>query len=153
MILLNDRSASVNERGIRCPGLYTVLMFTLEQITDIHDREGGRETLASYLQALRGIGVETYSSYVTDGHSEYFGVAGHQLIGPAFHESFDIADTCDRSRFLQYMQQVEQGGVGYVEMSKALADLGIEKWEFDTERSTITYFDKAGNVLLAEKVD
>ncbi|MFC5004566.1 DUF1398 family protein [Dactylosporangium cerinum] len=128
-------------------------MFTLEQITDIHHRLGKRETLGAYLRALRDIGIETYDSYVTDGHSEYFGADGHRLAGPAFHETFIIAETCDKEQFLQYMQQVEQGGVGYVEMSKALADHGVEKWTFDTERLTITYFDKAGIVLLDEKVD
>jgi uncharacterized protein YbcV (DUF1398 family) len=132
---------------------YTVAMFTLEQITDIHDRLGSRDTLVDYLHALRGIGVETYDSFVADGHSEYFGVNGRQLVGPAFHEAFTIADTCDKERFLQYMQEVEQGGIGYVEMSRALADQGVEKWTFDTARLTITYFDKAGRVLLDEKVE
>ncbi|MFC4038329.1 DUF1398 family protein [Dactylosporangium siamense] len=128
-------------------------MFTLEQITDIHDRLGSRQTLGGYLRALRDIGVETYDSYVTDGHSEYFGADGQRLVGPAFHETFAIAETCDKEQFLQYMQRVEQGGVGYVEMSKAMADHGVEKWTFDTQRLTITYFDSAGTVLLGENVD
>lgn len=128
-------------------------MFTLEQITDIHDRLGNSDTLGAYLGALRDIGVETYDSYIADGHSEYFGVDGQKLIGPAFHETFDIAETCDKEQFLQFMQQVEQGGVGYVEMSKALADNGVEKWTFDTAKLTITYLDKAGNVLLAEELE
>jgi uncharacterized protein YbcV (DUF1398 family) len=127
-------------------------MFTLEQITDIHDRLGNSGTLSGYLRALRDIGVETYDSYITDGHSEYFGEDGQKLVGPAFHETFAIAETCDREQFLQYMQQVEQGSIGYVEMSKALADNGVEKWTFDTEKLTITYLDKAGNVLLSENV-
>jgi uncharacterized protein YbcV (DUF1398 family) len=128
-------------------------MFTLEQITDIHDRLGNSDTLGAYLRALRDIGVETYQSYLTDGHSEYFGVDGQQLLGPAFHESFAIAETCDKEQFLRYMQRVEQEGIGYVEMSKALAGNGVEKWTFDTEKLTITYLDKAGNVLLSEKVE
>lgn len=128
-------------------------MFTHEQVNDIHDRLGDRGTLGGYLRALRDIGVETYDSYITDGHSEYFGADGQKLVGPAFHETFAIAETCDREEFLQYMQQVEQGGVGYAEMSKALAGHGVERWTFDTEKSTITYLDKAGNVLLGEKVE
>jgi uncharacterized protein YbcV (DUF1398 family) len=128
-------------------------MFTLEQITDIHDRLGNRDTLGDYLRALRDIGVETYDSYITDGHSEYFGADGQKLVGPAFHESFAIAETCDREQLLQYMQQVEQGGVGYEEMSKALADNGVEKWQFDTEKLTITYLNKVGNALLDEKIE
>ena len=128
-------------------------MFTLEQIIDIHDRLGDRNTLVGYLRALRDVGVVTYDSYVTDGHSEYFGADGKKLVGPAFHEMFVVAETCDKEQFLRYMQQVEQGGVGYVEMSKALADNGIEKWVFDTKMLTITYFDKAGNVLLRERAE
>lgn len=128
-------------------------MFTLEQITDIHDRLGNRDTLGGYLRALRDIGVEGHDSYITDGHAEYYGADGQKLVGPAFHDTFIIAETCDKEQFLRYMQQVEQGGIGYVEMSKALADNGVEKWTFDTEDLTITYFDKAGTVLLAEKVE
>jgi uncharacterized protein YbcV (DUF1398 family) len=128
-------------------------MFTLEQITDIHDRLGNSDTLRAYLSALREIGVARYDSYVTDGHSEYFGADGEKLLGPPFHEVFAIADACDKDQFLRYMQRVEQGGVGYVEMSQALAGNGVEKWTFDTEQLTITYFDKAGNVLLAENIE
>jgi uncharacterized protein YbcV (DUF1398 family) len=50
------------------------------------------------------------------------------------------------------MRQVEQGGVGYVEMSKALADNGIERWTFDTAELTLTYLDRAGTVVLRETV-
>jgi uncharacterized protein YbcV (DUF1398 family) len=128
-------------------------MFSLEQITDIHDRLGDRDTLGGYLRALRDIGVDTYDSYIADGHSEYFGADGQTLVGPAFHETFAIAETCDKEQFLQYMRQVEQGGIGYVEMSKALAGNGVEKWTFDTGKSTITYLDRAGNVLLTEIVE
>ena len=128
-------------------------MFTLAQITDIHDRLGNEDTLGRYLRALAEIGIKTYDSYITDGHSEYFGADGQKLVGPAFHDSFAIAETCDKEQFLRYMQQVEQGEVGYAEMSKALADNGVEKWTFDTEELTITYLDKAGNVLLGEKVE
>jgi uncharacterized protein YbcV (DUF1398 family) len=132
---------------------YTGGVFTLEQITEIHDRLGSKETLGDYLRALRDIGIKTYDSYVTDGHSEYYGAGGQRQIGPPFHETFAIADICDTEWFLHYMQQVEQGGVGYLEMSKALADHGVEKWTFDTEELTITYIDKAGKVLLGEKID
>ena len=127
-------------------------MFTLEQITDIHERLGNKGTLGDYLRALRDIGVETYDSHVSDGHSEYFGTDGRKLAGPAFHERLVIAATCDKVRFLQYMKQVEQGGVGYVEMSESLADNGVERWIFDTRKLTITYLDKVGNVLLREEV-
>lgn len=36
---------------------------------------------------------------------------------------------------------------------RALRDIGVEKWAFDTAKLTITYLDKAGNVLLTEQVE
>jgi uncharacterized protein YbcV (DUF1398 family) len=131
---------------------YTANVFTLEQIADIHDRLGAKQTLADYLRALRYIGVRTYDSYLTDGHSEYFGADGQTLIGPAFHDVFVVARTCEREQFLEYMRRVDQGGVGYEEMSKTLAEYGVEKWTFDTDALTITYRDRAGVVLLTEGV-
>jgi uncharacterized protein YbcV (DUF1398 family) len=37
-------------------------------------------------------------------------------------------------------------------MSKGLADSGIEKWTMDTTALTVTYYDKAGNEMLLEKI-
>jgi uncharacterized protein YbcV (DUF1398 family) len=128
-------------------------MFTLEQIAEIHDRWGARGSLGSYLSALRDIGIEAYESHIGDGHAEYFGADGQKLVGPASHETFVVADVCNREWFLKYIRQVEDEGAGYVEMSRSLAEHGVEKWSFDTGMSTITYLNKAGDVLLSEKVE
>jgi uncharacterized protein YbcV (DUF1398 family) len=125
-------------------------MFSLEQIAEIHDRLGDKEKLGDYLRALREIGIESHDSYLTDGHSEYYGTDGQRLSGPPFHEVFTVAETCDKEWFLRYMQRLEDG---YVEMSRALAGHGVEKWTFDMAELTITYFDRAGNVLLTETVE
>ena len=127
-------------------------MFTLEQINDIHDRAGNEETLALYLRELRAIGVATYDSYINDGHSVYFGIDGQQLESPPAHEKFDVADTSDREAFLQQMSLVEQGKLGYVEMSRAFAGSGVEKWTFDTQKMTLTYYGIDGSVMLAEDI-
>lgn len=127
-------------------------MFTLEQVTHIHDTLGNADTLPDYLRALHAIGVKHYDSFVTDGHSEYYGEGGHKVLSPSYHETFQVGDSSDKGAFLEYMKLVEQGGVGYEEMSKRLAELGVEKWTFDTEALTITYYDKAGQPLLVEEL-
>jgi uncharacterized protein YbcV (DUF1398 family) len=38
-------------------------------------------------------------------------------------------------------------------MSTGLAQSGIEKWAVDMGRMTMTFFDKAGNVMLVEHID
>jgi site-specific DNA-cytosine methylase len=53
-------------------------MFTIEQVNNLHDHFGQAETLAEYLRQLEAIGVERFDSYLTDGHSEFFG-SGHKV--------------------------------------------------------------------------
>jgi uncharacterized protein YbcV (DUF1398 family) len=116
-------------------------MFTLEQINEIHDRLGRAESFAQYVKALNAIGVETYDSYIMDGHSEYFDKSGHTVISPPAHEMLTIADTSDKEQFLKHLDLHNQGKTSYLEMSKGLADSGIEKWTVDTKNMTMTFYD------------
>jgi uncharacterized protein YbcV (DUF1398 family) len=127
-------------------------MFTLEQINDIHDRLGNADTLPQYLEALKNIGVDKYDSFITDGHSEYFGKGGHTIVSPPMHELLSIAETSNRETFLKHLDLHNQGKTSYLEMSRGLALSGIEKWTFDTNKKTIAYYDKGGNEILVERI-
>lgn len=127
-------------------------MFTIEHINDLHERLGNAETLAQYLQSLNAIGVESSVSYVADGHAEFFGKDGHKVISPPAHEKFSIAETSRRDQFLEHLERHNRGETSYVEMSKGLAESGVEKWVFDMEKMTIAYYDKAGNELLVDEI-
>jgi len=128
-------------------------MFTIEQINDLHTRFGKAETLAEYVRALNAIGVEKYDSYLTDGHSEYFGKHGHKVNSPPTHEKLSIAEQSNREKFLNYLKLHEQGQTTYIEMSKGLAESGIEKWTVDTSKMTIIFYDKAGHDMLVESIE
>lgn len=127
-------------------------MFTLKQIDDIHDRLGSQDTLVQYLRALNAIGVERSDSFIDDGHSEHFGKGGETVVTPPAHEVLTIAETSSRDGLVEHLALHSQGRTSYLEMSKGLAQSGVEKWSFDTSALTITYYDKAGNELLAESV-
>ena len=128
-------------------------MFTIEQINDIHDRLGMAETLAQYLRALSAIGVTRSDSFVADGHSEYFGKNGYRVVTAPAHEKLTIAKTSDRERLLEHLSLHNQGKTSYLEMSKGLADSGMEKWTFDTNKMTIAYCDRAGNEMVVEAIE
>jgi uncharacterized protein YbcV (DUF1398 family) len=128
-------------------------MFTLDQINDIHTRLGKQALLPDYLKALNAIGVSNYYSFITDGHSEYFGKHNQKIISPPAHQILTIADTSSRESMLKHLSLHEQGRTDYFEMSQGLADSGIEKWAFDTNQMTITYYDKQGNALLVEEIE
>ena len=127
-------------------------MFTLEQINELHDRLGNMETLNLYLQALNAIGVEQFDSFITDGHSEFFGKDGQKVVSPPAHETLTVANRSQREKFMEHLDRHLQGKTSYLEMSKGLAESGVAKWTFDTNRMTATYYDKAGNEMLVEEV-
>ena len=127
-------------------------MFTIEQINDLHARLGSARTFPEYVRALKVLGVERYDSYLTDGHSEYFGQGGHSVASPAVHEVLSIAETGQREMFLQHLRRHERNETTYLEMSRGLAQSGIEKWTVDTGRMTMTFYDEAGIEMLVERV-
>ncbi|MDQ6602046.1 MAG: DUF1398 domain-containing protein [Chloroflexota bacterium] len=128
-------------------------MFTLEQINDLHVRLGRAETLFEYVHALNATGVEKYDSYLTDGHSEYFGKRGHKVISAPAHDTLSIAEKSNRENFLKHLKLSEQGKTTYIEMSKGLAESGIEKWTVDTSKRTMIFYDKEGNEMLVETIE
>lgn len=128
-------------------------MFSLTQINDIHECLGKQATLPEYLLALKAIRVDKYDSFITDGHSEYFGKDNQKIVSSPGHKKLTIAQTCNREEFLTHLRLHEQGKTDYFEMSKDLADSGIEKWTFDTNKMTIAYYDKDGNKMLVETID
>jgi uncharacterized protein YbcV (DUF1398 family) len=127
-------------------------MFTLEQIDDLHARLGGAKTFPEYVRALKAIGVERADSCLADGHSEYIGQGGHRVVSPPVHEMLPVAETGQRETFLEHLSRHERRETTYLEMSRGLAQSGIEKWTIDTARMTMTFYDKAGKEMLVEQI-
>ncbi|GHO46379.1 DUF1398 domain-containing protein [Ktedonospora formicarum] len=128
-------------------------MFTLEQLNEIHDRLGTIEDFSQYVRALQLLGVEKYDSYLADGHSEFFSKEGYKVVSPSVHDMLQISDISDREKAQEHLDLHNQGKTSYLEMSKGLADSGIEKWTVDTSSMTFACYDKQGNILLTEDVD
>ena len=125
-------------------------MFTIEEVNQLHDRLGSARTFAEYVRALKALGIERYDSYLAEGHSEYFGQGSHRIVSPAVHEVLSVAETGQRETFVEHLRRHEQRQTTYLEMSRGLAQSGIEKWTVDTSRMTMTFYDKAGTEMLVE---
>lgn len=48
--------------------------------------------------------------------------------------------------------EIHQRETTYLEMSRGLAQSGIEKWTVDTGRRTMTFYDKAGRETLVGEI-
>jgi len=127
-------------------------MFTVEQIEELHGRLGNAETLSEYVRALADLGVERYESFVSDGHSEYFGHDAQRVSSVAVHDVLPVAGDSDRDAFLDQLRRHELGETSYLEMSEGLADSGVERWTVDTQAMTMTFHDRSGCVLLVEPI-
>lgn len=127
-------------------------MFTMQQIEGLHARFGSAKTLVDYVRALKALGVEHYDSYLADGHSEYFGKDGYTLISRSVHEVLVVADVAQREAFLEHLRRHELGQSNYLEMSKGLAQSGVEKWTVDTAGMTMTFSDKTGRSMLVNEI-
>jgi uncharacterized protein YbcV (DUF1398 family) len=127
-------------------------MFTLAQIHEIHDRLGTMERFPEYVRALSAIGVAKYDSYLTDGHSEYFAEDGRSVVSAAVYEVLAVNDVSDREKVVEHLGLHELGRTNYLEMSKGLADSGVEKWTVDMKAMTLTYVDTQGRALMTEAI-
>ncbi len=127
-------------------------MFTIADVEAVHHRLGTAATLPEYLRELNAMGVTRSDSFLSDGHSEYFGEGGHKVVGPATHEALVVAETASADRVREHLERHGRGETNYVEMSRRLAAGGIAKWTFDTERMTISYRDAADHEVLVDEV-
>ena len=127
-------------------------MFTIEQIDELHRRLGNADTLLCYVRSLAELGVVRYDSFVSDGHSEYIGLDGRRVKSPPAHDVLSVAEDSDRDAFLDHLRRHEHGETSYMEMSKGLADSGVQRWTVETYPMTMTYYDIAGEVLLVEQI-
>ena len=129
-----------------------LVMFTIEQINDLHERLGSAKAFPEYVRALKALGIERCDSYLFDGHSEYLGQGGHRVVRHRSTRCLPSWKPVNARRSLSTCAVTSRARRRYLEMSMGLAQSGIEKWTVDTGRMTITFYDKAGREMLVEQI-
>ncbi len=57
-------------------------MFAIEQINTAHSKVKSGADFPAYIQDLKKIGVQAYESFVSDGHTVYYGQVIFKLLRP-----------------------------------------------------------------------
>ena|ERR1700753_2724181 len=127
-------------------------MFTIEQIKAAHSKVKSGADFPAYVKEIKALGVESYATYVSDGHTLYQGAGEHTQLSPARYESKEISDKSDGDKFKQQLKAHQQGKTDYPTFCNDCAATGIEKWVVDMSLMTCTYFDIAGNEILVEQI-
>ncbi|WP_353126338.1 DUF1398 domain-containing protein [Parapedobacter pyrenivorans] len=127
-------------------------MFTVEQIKAAHSKVKSGADFPSYIKEIKALGVTCYETFVTDGHTDYYGENDYKTISPARYEPFTIAAKCNKEQFKIDLRKHQQGKTDYPTFIGMSAKLGVEKWAVCMEKMTCTYYDNAGNEILVEEI-
>lgn len=127
-------------------------MFTVEQIKAAHSKVKSGADFPAYIQDIKKLGVTFYETFVTDGHTNYYGANDYKTTSAAKYEALTVAETTNKEQFKVDLKEHQQGKTDYLTFIRMCARFGIEKWAVSMDKMTCTYFDKAGNEILVEQI-
>jgi len=127
-------------------------MFTIDQINEAHAKVKSGADFPNYIQDLIKLGVTGFETFVTDGHTDYFGEDGIKIQSDANHAVIKLADESDKDQFQEDLKDHQQGKTSYQTFCLDCAWSGVEKWVVDMAKMTCVYFDKSGNEMLSEAI-
>ncbi len=127
-------------------------MFTLEEIKAAHSKVKSGADFPNYVQDLIKLGVRKYDTYVSDGHTLYFGENNYQIQSEPKYSPLKIADKSDDEKFQHYLKIHQQRQTNYPTFCSHSAETGVEKWTVDMGRMTCTYYNQSNHTILEEKI-
>jgi uncharacterized protein YbcV (DUF1398 family) len=127
-------------------------MFTLEQIKAAHTKVKSGADFPAYIQEIKKLGVIFYETYVSDGHTDYFGANNYQTTSPAKYPPLTIAETSNTQQFKLGLKEHQQGKTDFLTFIEMCATWGVDKWAVNMEKMTCTYYDKTRNEVLMEEI-
>lgn len=127
-------------------------MFTIEKIEKALSKVESGADFPKYIREIKGMGVTRFDTWVADSHTDYFSENGFQTKSNPQYDAMPIADKSYKDRFVNDLKTHQQGETDYLTFCKDCAETGIEKWVMDLDKMTCTYYDKAENEILIEKV-
>lgn len=125
-------------------------MFTIEQIKAAHGKVKSGADFPAYIRDLKKLGVTYYETFVSDGHTDYFGADDYKTSSSPRYSALNVAETSDTAGFKADLAAHQQGKTDYMTFCYDCAKSGIEKWAVCMEKMTCTYYDKAGREVLEE---
>ncbi|MBN9293262.1 MAG: DUF1398 domain-containing protein [Flavobacteriia bacterium] len=127
-------------------------MFTVEQITAAHGKVKSGADFPAYIKEIKLLGVIYYETFVTDGHTNYYGANDYKTTSDAKYMPLIIAGIVNPELFKADLKEHQQGKTDYRTFINRCAAAGIEKWAVCMDKMTCTYSDKAGKEILIEEI-
>jgi len=102
------------------------------------------------MQDIITLGVTSFETFVYDNHTNYYGKKDFQTSSEGFIEILVIADKSNIEQFQSDLKAHQQGKTDYMTFLNDCAKSGVEKWIVVMDGMTCSYYDKAGNEIVAE---
>lgn len=127
-------------------------MFTIQQIKEAHSKVKTGADFPKYMQDIIALGVTSFETFVFDNHTNYYGKDNFQIASEGFLETLDIANDSNINQFKSDLKAHQEGKTDYMTFLKDCAKSGVEKWIVVMDKMTCSYYDKAGNELVVERI-
>lgn len=127
-------------------------MFTIQQIQAAHSKVKSGADFPNYIQDIIKLCVTGYETFVTDGHTVFYGKEDFTTQSEPKYAALTVADKSHGDQFQKDLKEHQQGKTDYLTFCHISANSGVEKWVVDIARMTCTYYDKEGNKMLVEQV-
>ena len=127
-------------------------MFTIEQIKEAHAKVKNGADFPNYIQDLIILGVKGYDTFVSDGHTEYYGVNNYTVASEEKYAIIGISTNVNKELFIELLVKHQHGETDYMTFCNHCGQCGIAKWRVDIIEMTCIYFDLSGNEILIEKI-
>lgn len=127
-------------------------MFSLEEIKNAHSKVKSGADFPIYIQDLKKLGITQYSTFVSDGHTEFLGQNNYHITSEGNYKTLDIHEVANSQQFKDALKAHQEGKTDYPTFCKDCAHAGIKKWTVSILQRTCIYFDKSENKVLLENI-
>ncbi|MDM1556195.1 DUF1398 family protein [Chryseobacterium indologenes] len=128
------------------------MKFTIEDITTAHQKVKSGADFPQYIQAIKGLGVSYYTTYISDGNTKYFNKNHQSIHTGRRYDTLIISEKVNLEYFKTRLMLHQQGGTDYLTFCNDCAENGIAGWVMDLAAMTCTYFDQEQKDILIEQI-
>lgn len=127
-------------------------MFTIDQILSAHSKVKSGADFPAYIQELIKLGVVSYETFVTDGHTDFYGSENFKTSTNAKYGPLVISDKTNMTEFKSDLKSHQQGKTNYPTFCEDCAKSGVYKWVVYMSKMTCSYLDKNDKLILVENI-
>ncbi|WPO92671.1 DUF1398 domain-containing protein [Chryseobacterium sp. HR92] len=129
-----------------------MMKFTIEDIKTEHQKVKSGADFPAYIQTIKKLGVSHYTTYVSDGNTEYFNQENQSVKTGSKYRLLTVSGKLNLENFKLRLKLHQQGGTDYMTFCNDCAENGVNGWKMDLHAMTCTYFDRNETNVLIEKV-